>query len=331
MLADKEQPKNGARCALVLGATGGLGGAVARTLLGHGWQVRALTRDIQSARRTRPELAAVDWRQGDAMLATDVLAAARGAAVLIHGANPPRYQRWRELAMPMLANSIAAAGASGARLVFPGNIYNFGPDARPLLDESAPQHPSTGKGAVRVEMEQMLAVGAASGARALVVRAGDFFGAKAPSSWFSSAMVRPGRALRSINFPGTAQVGHAWAYLPDLAEAIAQLVDREASLPPFDTFHFAGHWTEHSIEMAQVIRRAAGRPTLPIRRIPWPLLKLAAPFSGFARELVEMRYLWQVAMRLDNRKLVAALGAEPHTPLIDAVRQSLVDLRCIAS
>ena len=43
----------------------------------------------------------------------------------------------------------------------------------------------------------------------------------------------------------------------------------------------------------------------------------------------EMRYLCKKPVRLDNTKLVAFLGHEPHTPLDIAVRATLVDLGCI--
>ena len=36
------------------------------------------------------------------------------------------------------------------------------------------------------------------------------------------------------------------------------------------------------------------------------------------RELLEMRYLWQVPVRMDNARLRALVGQEPHTPLDDA-------------
>jgi hypothetical protein len=39
-----------------------------------------------------------------------------------------------------------------------------------------------------------------------------------------------------------------------------------------------------------------------------------------------MRYLWRHPVRLDNRRLVAFLGEEPHTPLREAVRTTLVGL-----
>lgn len=315
---------------LVIGATGGVGSAVARAFLKAGWRVRALTRHAPATQGDGLDLAGVEWLQGDAMREADVVRVAQGVDCIFHGANPPRYQRWRELAIPMLASSIVAARANGARLIFPGTIYNYGPDAGTVLSEGAPQNPRTRKGLVRVEMEAMLRHAAEhQGVRTLLVRAGDFFGWQAPSSWFQTLLVKPQRPLRSVWFPGEPEVGHAWAYLPDLAQAIVRLVEMPDTLAPFEAFHFAGHWTPRSIEMAESIRRVAGNARLPIRRLPWPLLYAAAPFVTVLREMMEMRYLWRVPIRLDNRKLLSAIGAEPHTPLDEAVRTSLVHLGCL--
>ena len=227
------------KTALVLGATGGIGGAVARALLRNGWQVRALTRD--PARAAGSDLKGVIWIAGDAMRAEDVMAAAKGAAILFHGVNPPGYRNWRGLAIPMLANSIAAATATGARLIYPGSVYNYGPDAWPLCTEDAPQTPRTRKGRIRVEMEAMLASGAARGLRYLTLRAGDFFGPQAPSSWVTSVLMAGGRPLRAVTTPEVPGVRHSWAYLPDMAETILRLAEREAELPAAERFHFAGH------------------------------------------------------------------------------------------
>ena len=157
------------------------------------------------------------------------------------------------------------------------------------------------------------------------MRAGDFLGNTA-GSWFKAVMVKPGRQVRSITDPGKREVGHAWAYLPDLAATIARLAKIERELPGFDVFHFGGHWIEPGIEIAHAVRRVVGRPDLPIRSFPWPLVFLASPFVPFMRELLEMRYLWQVPLRLDNSKLVSLLREEPHTPLDEAVRQTLADM-----
>jgi nucleoside-diphosphate-sugar epimerase len=72
--------------------------------------------------------------------------------------------------------SDSAAQACRARIFFPGAVYNFGPDAFPLLAEDAPQRPQTRKGAIRVEMETSLRAAAEQGVRVLILRAGDWFG-----------------------------------------------------------------------------------------------------------------------------------------------------------
>lgn len=315
----------GTGTALVLGATGGIGGEVARTLQARGWQVRALHRRA-SAMAGRDGLV---WLQGDAMSAADVARAAEGASLIVHAVNPPGYRRWGELVLPMLENTIAAARESGARILLPGNVYNFGPDALPHLTEASPQHPQTAKGRVRVAMEARLRQAAARGeAKALIVRAGDFFGPRAGGSWFSQVMVKPGRVPRVITHPGRAGVGHQWAYLPDVAETMVRLIER-GGLEDFSCFHMDGQWDHDGAQMIAAIRAALGDPALPVRRLPWRLMRLGAPFVPFFRELLELKYLWDEPVRLDNARLLATLGEEPRTPLAEAVRTTLAGLGCL--
>ena len=317
------------RQALVIGATGGIGGATAAALLAHGWTVRAMTRDPDSARRARARVEDIEWVRGDALSASDVQRAAVGATLVVHGANPLKFRNWGGLQLPMLESSIAAAQAVGARLVFPGTVYNYGPDAFPRLGERSPQQPHTRKGAIRVAMEQRLERAAREGVPVLIVRAGDYFGAHSQSSWFSQALVKPGRPIRSVTYPGNPDVGHAWAYLPDLGETIARLVEPRAALADFEVFHFGGHWLERGIEMAEATLHAAGARGAPVRRFPWLAVHALAPFVETFREMLEMRYLWEVPVRLDNTKLLSFLGEEPHTPLEQALRQTLSSLGCL--
>jgi nucleoside-diphosphate-sugar epimerase len=315
------------RRALVIGATGGIGGATAAALQTHGWNVRALTRHPETARQRSAWLGPVEWVMGDALNARDVLAAAEGVDLIVHGANPPGYRNWSGTQLPMLDSTIQAARAARARIVFPGTVYNYGPDALPRLGEPAPQHPNTRKGLIRVQMEQRLEQAARAGTPVLIVRAGDYFGPHAlGSSWFSQALVKPGRALRSVTYPGQPDVGHAWAYLPDVAETIARLVERQGELGAFEVFHFAGHWLQRGIEMAEAVRRVAGVPRAPIRRFPWFAIYALAPFVETFREMIEMRYLWRTPVQLDNRKLIGFLGQEPHTPLERALQETLQGL-----
>jgi hypothetical protein len=54
------------KTALILGATGGIGGEVAASLSQHGWQINALHRDPASA-GSRNRTAAIKWIPGDAL------------------------------------------------------------------------------------------------------------------------------------------------------------------------------------------------------------------------------------------------------------------------
>ncbi|RYZ04236.1 MAG: NAD-dependent epimerase/dehydratase family protein [Myxococcales bacterium] len=317
------------RIALVLGATGGVGSETTVALLAAGFEVRAVTRDRERARRDFPHLAGVDWIEGDALNRDCVVAAAAGASVVLHAVNPPGYRNWKGLALPMLENSIAAAKASGARLVLPGTVYNFGPDAPELVDESTPQRPATRKGKIRVAMEQRLHEASEDGVPVLIVRAGDFYGPHAGNSWFSQGLVKPGTALRSVTYPGRHDAAHAWAYLPDVAATIVRLLERAGELSQFEVFHFGGHGFEKGVELADAVRRAAGVPAAPIRRFPWLAIFLLSPFIVTFREMLEMRYLWRRSLLLDNRKLVRFLGSEPHTPLALALTETLGGLGCM--
>jgi nucleoside-diphosphate-sugar epimerase len=312
---------------LVLGATGGIGGEVARQLRDGGWTVRALRRSASA-----PGEAGIEWTTGDAMNRDDVLRAAAGCDVIVHAVNPPGYRRWSELVLPMLDNTIAAARAAGARIVLPGTVYNFGPDAFPLLKEDSPQNPLTRKGGIRVEMERRLRVAADGGVPVLIVRAGDFFGPRAGNNWFSQGLVKPGQPVRTISNPARQGVGHEWSYLPDVARTMVRLLERSDRLPTFASYHMAGHWDADGRQMAEAVRRVVQRrtgQTPKISAFPWWLLRIAAPFVPLFREMQEMRYLWTQTLRMDNTALVRELGEEPHTPLDAAVEATLEGLGCL--
>jgi nucleoside-diphosphate-sugar epimerase len=333
------QPK----LALILGATGGIGSELARRLHESGWTVRALHRDPASL-KGRNE--AYEWVRGDAMVQADVVAAAQGAALIVHGVNPPGYRNWGTLVLPMIDNTIAAARASGARIVLPGTIYNFGPDAWPELTEDSPQHPDTRKGRIRAEMEARLRGASRDGVKTLIVRAGDFFGPGAANNWFSQGLVTPGQPVTRILSPGRRGVGHEWAYLPDVAETMLQLVERETDLESFAVFHMQGHWDADGTQITGAIRRVttaaasvAASKESPARSVareprvwpfPWFVVTLASPFVALFAEMREMRYLWREPLRMRNSRLVRFLGEEPHTPLDDAVHTTLVGLGCLA-
>jgi len=318
------------RTALVLGATGGIGGEVARNLRRRGWAVRAMHRD--AAKHAGRD--GLEWVQGDAMNEADVVRAAQGVSVIVHAVNPPGYKRWAELVLPMVDSTIAAAVKVGARIVLPGTVYNFGRETFPLVAEDAPQAPTTRKGRIRVELERRLEAATKRGARVLIVRAGDYFGPSTGNTWFGAGVVKPGKPVKAVTRPGRPGVGHQWAYLPDVAETMAQLLEREAELGDFARFHMGGHWDPDGERMGAAIDAvvmAAGGAKPKRRSFPWAVLMALSPFVALFREIREMRYLWREPLQFDNRRLVAFLGAEPHTPWEEAIQETLIGMGCLTS
>ena len=177
-------------------------------------------------------------------------------------------------------------------------------------------------------MEQALrAASDDHGLKVLIVRAGDFFGPKAgKNSWLGAGLVKPGKPLSAVMYPGPLEVAHSWAYLPDVAEAMVRL----AGLPDlgaFETFHLRGHAVTGD-ELVAALQAVAGRK-VSVSRLPWFALKGVAPFNETFREMLEMRYLWETPVLMDNARMVARLGAEPHTPIEDALRTALAGLGCL--
>jgi nucleoside-diphosphate-sugar epimerase len=313
------------RTALILGANGGIGGEAARALARHGWRIRALSRRGRSM-NSDPSW---DWIKGDSMDQASIVAAAQGANLIVHAVSPAGYKNWATLVLPMIDNTIAAARASGARILLPGTIYNYGGDAFPLLREDSPQRATTHKGKIRIALEQKLEAAAREGVRSLILRMGDFFGPQAGNNWFSQGLVKPNESVKRITNPGSKGTAHTWAYLPDVGEALAQLMDRDGELADFDRFHFRGHWDPDGTEMVSAIRKAAKSDSIPVKPLPWWLFRLLSPFHETMREIYATRPLWQTPIQLDNTMLVRFLEKEPHTPLETAVESTLEGMGCL--
>ena len=302
------------KTALVLGITGGFGGHVAEALAARGWRLRALLRDVA---KLPDRFKTVEAIAGDASRLDDVRRAAEGVQLIVYGINAP-YPKWDDTVLPWLEVCAQVAEAQRLTIVFPGNVYNFDPADGPLFDEQSPMHPITPKGRLRQRMEARLQRASERGARVLIVRAGNYIGAYAHSTWLRH-LIKPTRHGYALSAAGPRDLKQAWAYLPDVAHSIAELLAPDKALPAFSVFHFKGYEASFN-DFAAAIREASGK-SVSMNNFPWWTLRLAAPFSPWFRSLLEMRYLWEREVRLDERKLMDMLPV-PHTPLPEALLQA---------
>ena len=105
--------------------------------------------------------------------------------MIVNALNPP-YARWRHDLPRLTANAIAAAKASGATVMIPGNVYHYGALLPARLAEDTPAAPTTRKGRLRVEMERAYADAGTEGVRTIILRAGDFIERRRTGNWFDS-------------------------------------------------------------------------------------------------------------------------------------------------
>lgn len=297
---------------VVLGAKGRFGRAAVSAFAGAGWGVRAFARSWAGA----------DAADGVARVAGDALdpraltAVAEGCAVIVNALNPP-YTDWKAVLPRLSASVIHAAKATGATVMIPGNVYNYGQGMPERLLETTPHRPITVKGRLREEMERAYE---GAGVRTVVLRGGDYIEREKTGNWFDSqiaAAIGKGRVL----YPGPLDCVHAWAYLPDMARAMAALAAERGGFARFEEFGFPGYALTGR-DLIGAMERVTGR-TLRVKGMPWPMVRLGGLVVPMMREIAEMAYLWSMPHAIDGTKLAAALPAFAATPLDVALADAL--------
>lgn len=316
---------------LILGGRGRLGLAAARAFAQAGWKVLAQVRPgaVVSA---LPAIPGVGWLPVAVQDTAALAAQAHAAQVVVHALSPAyTHKAWRAEAPALMEAAISVSRQLHATLMLPGNVYNFGEGMPAVLREDTPQAATGFKGRLRVQLEQRLAQATLDGSmRAVVVRAGDFFGS-GTGSWLDQAIAKDLPRGR-ITWPGPLDVATPWAYLPDLARTLVRVAQERGRLAPFERLHFAGHhvsaqqWLHSFTALAAEQGWLPGSGVLRVGRLPWPLLRAVSVVMPTFGALAAMRYLWNTPHRLDNTRLRALIGDEPHTPFDLAVRQALADL-----
>lgn len=173
--------------------------------------------------------------RGDAMTRADVMAAAKNCQVIVARGQPARLPALEQLVL-MIDNTIAAARAHGATVVLPeAPSTTTGRTPSRCCTKTPPTPPHT-QGALRVGWAppQQATVPHPPESLPRDHRArGRLPGTDAGpgNSWFAQGLVRPGRPVTTVKQPGAPGIGHQWSYLPDVARAMALLLERRAEAP----------------------------------------------------------------------------------------------------
>ena len=234
---------------VVLGAAGGLGRNVVEAAARAGHEVRAFVRQV----RDDPLPATVQVSQGDALRQEDVTRALQGVDVAYFCLNP-RLARWLEDFPPLLATAVAAARETGARLVFPANVWIYGPgQPGQLIDETRAPSPTSRRGRLRAAMEQTLRD---SGCRFCMVRLPEYYGPRIVT--LTARVFRAALAGACTLWPGQLGVEIEFMFMPDAAEALLRVGGAEGI--DGEVFHVPGIATTPREFIGAVYQAAGARP-----------------------------------------------------------------------
>lgn len=297
---------------VVLGAGGGLGRNAVDAALAAGHEVRAMVRDPK--RVALP--AAVEVIAGDAARADDVARAMTGMHAALFCVNPP-ISDWLTAFPPLVASAIEGARRTGARLVFPANVWIYG-RGKPgdLIAEDRAPAPISKRGAMRAEHEAQIR---GAGIKYALLRLPEFYGPHVVT--LTPRMIRAALEGKRARWPGPLDVAIELVYMPDAAVAMVAVAARGED----DVVHLPGVRTTPR-EFIAAAFAAVGAPLRASGTPAW-LLSLAGVFDSTIRSVADIGHLWTHPILLDGTRYTSRYGAPPVTPLPAALATTIAWLR----
>ena len=301
---------------VVFGATGAYGYAVANKLLEKRFNVRAVVRNQEKAKKMFPkgtEIVRADMLNGE-----EVSGACKGASVIYLGNNFP-YRKWKANFMLSLSNILKRSKGTKPLIVFPGNVYGYGKFQRVPVDESHPLNASSRKGKLRNAMEALLMEYHRKGEiRVVIPRFADFYDPNVVNDLY-------GRIFRSAIdgkpaiWPANADVPHNLTYIEDAAEATLLLMLNS------DSYGKSYHVSDDVITAREFIKGVYGAAGnhMDLKILSKRFLAVAGLFNSNARELIELLYEYSDPYILDDSKFRAEFPSFRHTPYEVGIRKTI--------
>ncbi|MFI0370636.1 NAD-dependent epimerase/dehydratase family protein [Actinomadura sp. 1N219] len=305
----------------VIFGTGAIGLATLDALRRRGHHVRMINRSGHASVPADVEIIGGDARDPDF-----TTAAAHGATVLYQTLNPP-YPQWTAQFPALQTGVLAAAQATGARLVSMENVYMYGRPAGHPLTEDRAHDAHTRKGRLRGQMAaELLAAHDAGRVQVAIGRASDYFGPRGGAQSNLGDRVFPAAlAGKTATTLGDPDQPHTYTYIPDIGEGLAVLGEHPDA--PGQVWHLPNDPdTRTTRAIVETIYRCAGRPRTKHRTIPPLLLRAIALTNPTVRELLEMQYQFDEPFIVDSSKIATKLGLTA-TPLDQAITDTLATYR----
>ncbi|HLG98414.1 MAG TPA: NAD-dependent epimerase/dehydratase family protein [Bryobacteraceae bacterium] len=307
----------------LFGAAGAIGGSIAAELQRTGAAYRVVGRGRAELERrfgSDPRAEIVTWNPDDP---ASVRAAARNIDTIFYLVGVPYWQF--ELHPQLIRKTLEGAIAGGVkRMVLIGTVYPFGRARTERVSEDHPREPNTFKGRMRKQQEDLLlAVDSAGSLRGTILRLPDFYGPNIERSYLASAFqaaIKGGRA----QMVGPIDVPHEFMYVPDVGPVALALASEERAYGR--AWHFGGPGAISGRAFVERVFQEAGRKPKYIVANK-TVLRVMGLVSPLMREMVEMMYLFESPLIMDDSAIHGLLGQIKKTSYEDGIRETLRVMR----
>jgi nucleoside-diphosphate-sugar epimerase len=303
----------------IFGAAGAIGQSIAPELERRGIPYRVVGRSREKLERAFPRAEVFPADLADSRSAG---AAARGVDTIFYCVGLPYPSH--HLHPALVRTTIEAARTVGVRrLILPSSVYGYGIPRTVRVAETHPREPHTRKGGYRKEQEDLV-LGAHSPGTfdTMVVRLPDFYGPHADIG-LAQFVFDAALAGKTANWPGVVNAAHEFVFVPDAGVTIVEMALRDCY---GEAWNYGGPGSINTLDFITRVYRAVGRAPK-YRAAPKGLLKILGWFNPDVRELIEMLYLQETPVILDDSKLAAKLGGLQKTSYDDGIRRTVEFLK----
>ena len=303
--------------AAIFGAAGAIGPWIAAELDQREIPVRVVGRVKSRLESVFGKLAHAEIFEADVSDLRSAGAAARGVDTIFYCVGLPYTAH--SLHPTLMRTTLEAARAMQVqRLVLVSSVYAYGVPRTARVAETHPREPETQKGRYRKEQEDLVTQAHQDGClQTLIVRLPDFYGPGAKNA-LANLIFEGALSKKTANWIGPVNTLHEFVFVPDTGPVIVELASRDDCYG--QTWNFGGPGAINTLDFITRVYRATGLAPK-YRTAGRGVLKLLGWFNPLMRELVEMVYLQETPVILDDSKLLAKLGDVHKTPYDEGIRE----------
>jgi nucleoside-diphosphate-sugar epimerase len=307
----------------IFGAAGAIGRAVAKELRFRDIPFRAVGRTAAKLEEAFGGMRQAEVQAADLADLAAATEAARGVDTIVYTVGVP-YTAF-QLHPKLMQTTVDAAVAAGVRsLAVVSSVYSYGVPETRTVAETHPRNPATLKGRMRKEQEDLaFRAQLDSKLQSLVVRLPDFYGPWADNS-LGNMILRAALAGKKADWLGSPDKPHEFFYVPDAGPVIVELASRPDCFG--QSWNFGGAGEIKGGEFMTLVYRQLGREAK-WRTIGRTKLKIAGMVDPTVKELVEMHYLAETPVILDDIRLKKTLGAVQKTSYEEGIQKTLAWMR----